>query len=155
MKRDAVLDESKKYRYTLLREWDTLKPRVAYIMLNPSTADAFIDDRTIIRCIEFAKEWGYGSIEVVNLFAYRVTQAKKLKEVSDPVGDKNDDYINLVASRSNLVIVAWGDNGTLLERDKEVLAKLAKVYCLGITKKGNPRHPLYVRSATKPVPYTA
>lgn len=57
------------YRYLLWREWDISNKTVSFIMLNPSRADAQINDPTITRCINFALSWGYGRLEVVNLFA--------------------------------------------------------------------------------------
>jgi len=66
----AVIDPTGDYRYSLWRVWHPKASRVAFIMLNPSQADATVDDPTIRRCIGFAQRWGYGSLEAVNLFAY-------------------------------------------------------------------------------------
>lgn len=151
MKKDAVIDASGQYRYSLLREWDSNAHRVTFIMLNPSTADATIDDRTINRCINFASTWGYGSIEVVNLFGYRAKDSDEIKKSLNPIGKDNDKYILEAVNRSSIVVLAWGDHGTYLSRDLAVLRLLSAVkdiYCLGITSKGNPRHPLFVSSLT-------
>lgn len=156
MKKDATIDVSGHYRYTLLREWNSDAPRVAFVMLNPSTADAEIDDRTINRCINFARSWDFGSIEVVNLFGYRTKDFNSIKGVHNPVGDDNDEFIKTVVDRSNIVVVAWGDNGTYLSRNSAVLKLLSEVedlYCLGITRKKNPRHPLFVNSSKMPEKY--
>lgn len=69
MRKDAILDNTQQYRYWLLREWDTSLPKMVFVMLNSSTADANVDDATIKKCINFAKAFDYGSIQVVNLFA--------------------------------------------------------------------------------------
>ena len=57
------------------------------------------------------------------------------------------------------VIVAWGNNGSLHGRDKEVLKLLksmkVKPMCLGITKTGAPKHPLYLPDETELVPFKA
>lgn len=141
------------YRYLLWREWDTSNKTVSFIMLNPSRADAEINDPTITRCINFAKSWGYGRLEVVNLFAYRTSKPSLLKQVVEPIGKDNDRYILESVKRCDLVILAWGNHGTWQQQDLYVLQLLKKhnhLYSLGITKKGCPRHPLYLRSNTQP-----
>src|ERR1700749_3282622 len=94
----AVISDCKKYRYLLRRTWDERRIRVLFIMLNPSTADAEIDDPTIKSCVRLCKENGFGSIEVVNLFGWRATDPKELLEVDDPVGPRNDCIIEAAIS---------------------------------------------------------
>ena len=123
-------------------------------MLNPSTADGNEDDITIHRCMDFASFWRYGSLEVVNLFAYRATSPEDLRHVKDPVGSENDRYLLEATERAALIIVAWGKDGGLRNQDQAVLRLIADnnpLYCLGLTKAGHPRHPLYVESSTTPV----
>lgn len=164
MKMGAVIDSTGTYRYTLWREWDAipkgpatpLAPRVVFVMLNPSTACATTDDPTIRRCTRFAQSWGYGSVEVVNLFAYRASYPKILRSVPDPIGLENDRYLVEASQSAHLIVVAWGNHGTLGNRHQSVLSVLAdkgRLCCLGMTKAGHPRHPLYIRSETTPVPY--
>ena len=156
MKSSAVIDQTLRYRWTLRREWDESLPRVAFIMLNPSTADATNNDPTLRRCLGFAERWGYGSLEVVNLFAYRATNPQDLKTASDPVGSLNDDYLMTAVSSARQTIVAWGNHGTLYNRAEIVLEMLSSqffLYCLGVTKTGQPKHPLYVPNSVKPILY--
>ncbi len=149
----AVFDASGMYRYSLWRAWYADHPRAGFIMLNPSTADEQRNDPTIRRCIEFARTWQFGSVEVVNLFAYRATDMKELLKVDDPVGKENDLFIEKAIERCATVVVGWGTKGPLLGRYRQVLQLLADtmkdVYCLGVTKDGHPRHPLYVRGDTR------
>ncbi|MEQ8755016.1 MAG: DUF1643 domain-containing protein [Coleofasciculus sp. G1-WW12-02] len=152
MRKDAVIDSTGCYRYSLLREWNPNSRKVAFIMLNPSRADATTDDPTLRRCISFAQSWGYGSLEVVNLFGYRATKPADLIKVKDPVGSENDRYLQEAVKRGNRTILAWGNRGILRNRCREVLDLLTDcdpLYCLGITKIGCPRHPLYVKSNTE------
>ena len=156
MKKDAVIIGD--YRYWLCREWNTNTPRVTFIMLNPSRADATTDDPTLRRCISFAKSWGYSSLEVVNLFAYRASKPVDLKKVTDPVGKENDRYLKEAVERADKIIVAWGNWGILKNRYKDVLKMLRgldgiQLYCLGITNKSHPKHPLYIESNTPLVKY--
>lgn len=150
MKKGAIIDPTGLYRYSLWREWDANTPRIAFIMLNPSRADAEIDDPTIRRCMGFAKDWGYGSLEVANLFAYRAQHPKILQQVPDPIGPENDRYLQEAFLAADRVIIAWGNWGKLKGRNEEVLRAMQSraIYCLGITNKGQPRHPLYVRRNT-------
>lgn len=155
MESGATFDLTATYRYRLWREWDAALPKVGFVMLNPSRADATENDPTIRRCIGFAKGWGYGGLEVGNLFAYRATHPKKLCEVADPVGSENDEYLKKLVNHVDRVILAWGNHGSLQGRDRAVLGLFqdAPIYCLGITKFQHPTHPLYLKSTVLPVQY--
>lgn len=158
MRGDAVIDSKGIYRYHLSREWKDRQRRCCFIMLNPSTADAVTDDRTILRCVGFAKRWGYGAVDVVNLFAYRARKPSILKSVVDPVGPENDVYIKIIANQPNCerIVAAWGNHGEFLERQRRILSIIGRdLYCLGVTKKGQPRHPLYVAEVTPLIEYTS
>jgi hypothetical protein len=129
---------------------------MVFILLNPSTADEERNDPTIRRCIGFARDWQFGSVEVVNLFAYRATDGRELLMVDDPVGEENNHFLMQAVERCSTVVVGWGIKGTLLGRGSQVLHLLAgrkDVYCLGITKDGQPRHPQYVKGDTVLVPF--
>jgi hypothetical protein len=155
MRSDAIMDFTGIYRYTLWRAWDEALPRLGFIMLNPSTADATRDDPTIRRCIGFARAWHYGAVEVVNLFAYRATDPARLAQVADPVGPDNDHYILQTAEHCAKLVAAWGCQGKLMGRDAAIrrLLKDVTLCCLGLTQDGYPRHPLYLRADAQPVPY--
>lgn len=150
MQRTARFSPCKEYRYSLSRTWDRSLPRILFIGLNPSTADDKSDDPTVRRCIGFAKKWGFGGLILVNLFAYRTTDPSGLTEVDEPVGRDNDRWIAVEQTRVDRVVAAWGNAGSLLGRDEIVLNCLNRVHCLGVTKTGYPRHPLYL-SATTPL----
>jgi hypothetical protein len=148
------------YRYTLSRSWDYGNGTVNFIMLNPSTATAEVDDPTIRRCTQFARAWGYRRLVVTNLFAYRATDPAELRRVADPVGPENDWHLRYCAQHeAERVVLAWGAHGAYLGRDKAVLALLAQLSlrvepaCFGVTKSGQPRHPLYVAASTMTLPY--
>lgn len=150
--RGAILDTTGMYRYSLWREWNTTSPRVLFVMLNPSTADAIKDDPTIRRCMAFARSWGYGSLEVVNLFAYRTSHPAALRAAPDPVGPDNDRHLLAATQRADLIVAAWGHAGGLLNRNREVMRQLrGPIHCLGTTQRGHPRHPLYLKRETYPL----
>jgi hypothetical protein len=143
-----------RYRYRLWRTWDAALPRVAFVMLNPSTADHRKDDPTIRRCIGLSRAWGYGGLVVVNLFAYRTPAVAALRQVPDPIGPDNDRHVRAASRRAAAVVLAWGVHGTLHGRDQEVLRLLGRcrrpLLCLGTTRDGHPRHPLYLPSGIRP-----
>jgi hypothetical protein len=132
-------------------------PAVCFVMLNPSTADAFQDDPTIRRCIGFARAWGYGGLHVVNLYSFRTPSPAYLKKAPRPNGPDNDAHLHQAAAAATRVVAAWGNHGDRM-RVADVLAQLraatGQVMCLGMTRTGAPRHPLYVPAATQLVEYT-
>ena len=152
----AKFDKSGRYRYALWRAWSADYPRIVFILLNPSTADVQRNDPTIRRCMGFARDWQFGAVEVVNLFAYRATDGRELLKAVDPIGEENNRFLMRAVERCSTVVVGWGTRGTLLGRDREVISLLAgrkDVYCLGTTKGGHPRHPLYLRGDTVLEPF--
>jgi len=150
----AVLSDCESYRYLLWRRWNDSFPIISWIMLNPSTADASIDDPTIRRVINFSKRWGFGSCYIANLFALRATDPRELLKHSDPIGPECNKHIVEAVRISSKLICGWGVHGSLQGRDSDVLSILecgAVPYHLGLTKGGYPRHPLYLASDTEPV----
>jgi hypothetical protein len=143
--RGAVFSECRNYRYTLWRVWDEEIRPLNVIGLNPSTADENVDDPTIRRCIGFARDWGFGGLVMTNLFALRSTDPKILSRVDDPVGARNDHHLMLAAT-AGAPLAAWGAHPMAHERAVSVMESLSHldVECLGLTKNGAPRHPLYV-----------
>ncbi len=140
------------------RTWDETRPRLLWVLLNPSMADEQTDDPTLRRCIRFSREWQYGGLEVVNLFAFRTPHPHDLHRAADPVGSKNDRYLAEVAARAAGIILAWGTKGIYLQRNHKVLAlrslhTIQPLCCLGTAHNGCTRHPLYSPRSTRPVPY--
>jgi hypothetical protein len=157
----AVFDADRRYRYLLTRIWDTSLPPAVWIMLNPSTADAFAPDPTLTRCKRFVEDHlstEAGGVMVVNLFARISTEAAGLTLVTDPVGPYNDLFLRQATAEPGPVIAAWGSRPFAVARARQVTEALVragiKLRCLKVTKDGQPWHPLYVHSETAPSPYT-
>lgn len=157
--RGAILGDgghSYLYRYDLWRAWGS-GIQVAFIGLNPSTANAYIDDPTIRRCRNFAKAWGYDGFHMLNLFAWRATDPNDLKNAArfgkNVRGPENAEHIARVVVDCGKVICAWGSDGALANADEwlkvEVLPRV-DLWHLGLCKNGQPRHPLYLRKDAKP-----
>ncbi len=141
---EATADVRGAYRYTLIRTWDSGLEPVVFVMLNPSMADATLDDPTIRLCVSFAKREGLGGVVIVNLYAYRATDPRVMFAAADPVGPDNDRVI-LEVTTGRTVIVAWGHHAKST-RVAGVLGLLpSRVFALGVTRGGHPRDPLYVR----------
>jgi hypothetical protein len=149
--RRAAFSRCGRYRYALWREWDPGGPAVLFVALNPPTADHRRDDPTVRRCIQFARDWGFGSLAVANLFAYRTLEPRLLRRVNDPIGPANDRWLSRLVGQAELVVAAWGALGDYRGRAAAVAPRLGSLHCLGLTKSGAPRHPLYVRRGVRPV----
>ena len=148
----ATFSPNRRYRYRLWRRWAEGRA-VLWVMLNPSTADEHVLDPTLRRCAAFARAWGFGRFDVCNLFALRSTDPKAIYTAADPVGPGNDDEIVNAAMDADLVLVGWGVHGEFQARAEAVTTKLLgacpAVWCLGLSKDGHPKHPLYLPAATK------
>lgn len=176
----AILSECAAYRYALWRVWNEARPRAVFVMLNPSTADASVDDPTIRKCMGFARRWQCGGIHVVNLFAYRATKPVELQPTKqDVVGADNGRYqwdalfhctmAMLEAGRPGRgpCVIAWGAASTHRKVLRNAIAtrshlfrQLAEripvpVQCLGTANDGSPRHPLMLPYATELQPWKA
>ena len=147
--KNATFSSCRTYRYSLSRVWDKKKKYVLFIGLNPSTANEEAEDPTIRRCVNYAKDWGYGGFMMVNLFAYRTTLPSNLKKVKYPVGSENDKYIVTLSKKADITVAAWGNNGNLYSRDKQVLSLVPNLKCLKVNKSGQPAHPLYLKKGLK------
>lgn len=158
IERDALISPCGMYRYWLQRTWDPSRFALPFVMLNPSTADAEVDDPTIRRCMGFAKREHYGGIWVANLYAFRATRPEALWKAADPYGPENDDTLVRLARRAAVhsipIVCAWGANGGKNNRPIVLMQQAgASFACLGRTKDGQPRHPLYVKADQKLEPY--
>lgn len=159
MHNECVFSNDRRHRYTLIHRWDELlnpDHGVAWICLNPSTADEHQLDPTLRRIRDFSATWGYSYFVMLNLFAWRATQPADMKAAADPVGPDNDRWISHWSRRVDRVMLGWGEHGAHNDRATQVLALLDrnKTYCLERNASGQPKHPLYVSSKRKPVLFT-
>ncbi len=153
----AVYSPCERYRYSLQRIWAPAEGRVAFVMLNPSTATELSNDPTVERCERRARALGYGAFWVANIFAWRDTDPKALRAAADPVGPQNDAAIVEACAWADRVICAWGTHGAFLDRGAHV-ARLIRgtgvaPWHLGLSKAGHPKHPLYLPYTQTPEPW--
>jgi hypothetical protein len=158
----AVISTCETYRYWLHRRWLSGHGWTVFAMLNPSKADAYLNDPTVTRTINFAQTWGSNGVIVVNMFGARSTDPKKLLEIDDPVGPENHAHVMLAAELSReggRFICAWGANPFAALHAPTFLGWLdaagVRPLCLGTTASGAPTHPLYIKGDTQPVPYAS
>lgn len=153
---DAAFSPCSLYRYWLLRELRhtacaVRMRRIAWLMLNPSTADCTVNDPTIKQVMAFSMIWGFDAAEVVNLFAWRATDPRELRKAADPIGPKNDGWIADTVNGCELLICAWGAHPMARARAAQILPHIqTPMMCLGTTKTGMPWHPLYRPHDLKP-----
>lgn len=155
----ATFSPCRRWRYLLWRRWDDAKPVANFLMLNPSTADEVQLDPTCARARGYAERWGYGALIVTNVFAWRATDPARMKAVEDPVGPGNDAAIVKAAKASGIVVCAWGNHGSFLERSLAVKALLnkcsIKLHVLRVNANGEPAHPLYLPGRLEPISWAA
>lgn len=157
----AIISHDELYRYALMRGINngySTQGYIMFIMLNPSTADATLDDPTIRRLYGITTDEGYSRFVVCNLFAYRATNPLMLQQVPNPIGARNDGIIRYFAQRADKIICAWGSLSYNYKRIRARrvcdIIKNQKLHCLGLTQNGMyPRHPLYLKNGTKVIPY--
>lgn len=157
IRRSAELSEDALYRYILWRWWSTNGGGnfVAFIGLNPSTADGEKDDATIRRCIAFAQDWGFDGLCMLNLFAYRATNPREMLDAADPIGPENDKWLVAGTEYASTVVCMWGTHGTHLGRAKFVKALIPNLSHLGRrTANMQPGHLLYFPKTLRPVRWT-
>jgi|SRR6266568_1147479 len=137
------------YRYVLGRRWGPADGRrLTWVMLNPSVADAHIDDHTIRRCMYYSQREGFDELVVVNLYAYRTTDPDELRRVDDPAGPENDETLrHHVRNNPGAVVAAWGAHRLADELAAPLLDR--PLLCLGVTADGYPRHPSRLPNARK------
>jgi hypothetical protein len=167
--RDAVISEDGLYRYSLTRQWGESNVGPLFIMLNPSKADADVDDPTVRKCIGFAQRWGYDAMRVVNLFAFRATEPDELIGARDARGPLNAEVvrgeISIAAFRDVPIVAAWGGWWSARQRgpywrglprinvERTVQDFGGRPLCLGVTNDGSPRHPCRLPYSTPLVPW--
>lgn len=160
--RGVHLSDCGSYRYRLWREWDTSRPALGFLMLNPPTADHLDDDPTLTRCFARAVANSFGRVEVANLFPLRTSSPDALLSHADPVGPRSlaNCAILEAVDRASMVICAWGSHEAAASRARDVMHLLCitglarKLFHLGLTPDGNPMHPLYVPASRRPTQFT-
>lgn len=137
------------YRFLLWRIWNDTMPPLGFIGLNPSTADAFLDDPTVARCSSRARDLKLGGLIVGNLYAFRATDPKVMKAAADPVGATNDAHLSMLATLCPTILLGWGAHAqparaTLIKHMLLQHKMKPRLIHLGLTSSGQPRHPLYI-----------
>jgi hypothetical protein len=145
---DCHFSLDRRHRYALVHRWNPLfgDRLILWIGLNPSTADEAQLDPTLTRIRSFSEREGFDGFWMANLFALRTPYPKEMMAAPDPVGPDNDASLLAAADRCERIVAAWGACGKFQARAETVAQLLAghKLWCLGTTQAGHPRHPLYV-----------
>lgn len=155
----CVFSPCRTWRYVLRHYWGApgdAEKAVAWIALNPSTADENRLDPTLRRIRGFSADWGYNCFYMLNAFGFRATDPSDMRKAADPVGPDNDKWILEITAKTNMTVCAWGRHGAFRGRDAALARLLSgrNLFCLERTKDGIPKHPLYLKSTLTPVPFT-
>ncbi len=153
----CVFSPCRTWRYVLRHFWGEpgeAERAIAWIGLNPSTADENQLDPTLRRIRGFSTDWGYNCFYMLNAFGFRATDPKVMRAAADPVGPENDRWILEMTGKVDRTVCAWGRHATFLHRQERLFTLLADrhLYYLEKTKDGIPKHPLYLRSDLLPKP---
>ncbi|MGH2551874.1 MAG: DUF1643 domain-containing protein [Thermomicrobiales bacterium] len=144
----------KVHRFAYSQSWDATRPIVLWVMLNPGTGDTEQRKRpTLERCIRWSTTWGYGGLLIGNLFSVRTKSAKELLRSLAPSDARNELALRFLHSLAAETVIAWGDHGHQLQGVTPLLPILEGAVCLGVTGKGQPRHPLYVKGDAERRPW--
>ncbi len=146
----AVFSKDRHYRYSIWRKWANKSRFVLFICLNPSIADESTDDPTLMKCLKYAKTWGYDGVRIANLFAYVASEPSEMKKAENPIGPDNDAWLVKLSKEASLVIAAWGNDGSFQGRSQQVIKLIPGMHCLKVNKTGEPAHPLYLTDNLKP-----
>jgi hypothetical protein len=153
----AEFSACRRWRTLLWRCWDEARPAANFLMLNPSTADEAVLDPTCARAQDYARRWGYGTLLVTNVFAWRATDPGEMRAAADSVGAGNDAAILGAAGKAQLVVCAWGNHGLHLGRSGVVQRLLRGAgiapRVLRLNANGEPTHPLYLPRGLRPRPW--
>lgn len=143
------------YRYRLSRTWGP-GPACLLVMMNPSTADHRHDDPTVAKVRRMAAAWGFGTLLVGNVHAYRCTDQARLAEAADPCGPDNDAHLLGMAAEAAMIVMAYGTPkiAALQARGPAVARMLTEaghtLHALRLSAAGVPWHPLYLPDSTRP-----
>ena len=152
----AVLSRCGLFRYRLERLVSDDGPVAAIIGVNPSTADAFVNDQTIRKDMGFAARLGWSRIIKGNLFAFRATDVRALRDAKDPIGPENDAHLSQIMRDADVIVAAWGPKAklppALRNRYRRILTIADSIgkplMCWGCSQDGSPRHPLMLAYST-------
>jgi hypothetical protein len=146
MQKASQLSPCRTYRYRLDRIWNDSKPRVLFILYNPSTADEWVDDPTLRRCMGFAQAWGYGGLCIINLFSLRTSDPTVLRGHARPKGPDHEHVFHEAVEGHSDIVCAWGLQGGPIS--SHFSHGTHRIFHLGVNKDGSPKHPLYLPSNT-------
>jgi hypothetical protein len=161
VKGDATFSDDGRYRQ-LMRRWtgDVFPQRyMLFIGMNPSTADASVNDPTCAREWTFAQREGFDAMIKANVGDYRATDPKMLLapggEASSPA---NLPAIRRAAAEAGRIVLCHGKlNKALAPAGKALIEALKAdgraLWCFGTNGDGSPKHPLYLRGDTPLRPY--
>ena len=156
-KRNCLISKSKKYRWSLSFEISKSKKEIIFIGLNPSLSDSEFVDNTTKKLIKISKNYNYGKLKIINLFALVSKSPNKLLIHKKPVGYLNNKVINKnlkywSENKNCHLWLGWGNNGIFLNRNKTIFKKIVNSYSIKKNNFVNPLGPLFIKKTIKDNP---
>ncbi len=153
--------ERDEYRLWLSRHWgDPDAPYALWIGMNPSTADALVDDPTVAREVAYTRDTLKLTRYVkANMLDIRLTDSKELRKLGATArSEMNLPTILSLAEKAERIIVCYGVLHKSLqpfaaETVKALEGRGHKLWCLGTSQAGHPKHPLYLKKSTPLTPF--
>jgi hypothetical protein len=151
--RGAIFNDARTHRQKLWRIWDTSKPVLICIGMNPSQADEHDNDPTVERVERRARMLGYGGIIMLNMQDVIETDSRKLDQM--PSGERCTsvnvshllEALDMAQRKEADVLCAWGKPGQkygpVAWFSTQANRRKVTLFCLKKNKDGSPAHPLY------------
>lgn len=157
----AVISDCGRYRYRLDRAVQETGPVYAYFGVNPSTADASVDDNTVKRWRGFTLGFGGSRFIVANVFSYRATDVKELARCDSPSGPDHQRYLEQVIAEADILVPCWGAASKVPKALRPAFAEMLDVLVssgkpvkhFGLSVDGHPLHPLMLAKSTLLTPW--
>ena len=148
MTKGAVMEGDR--RYQLWRIWDKNQPLLLYILLNPSNADAAVDDRTVLKLVQISKNLGYGGFYLGNLHSFITPYPSVLKYYIIMNDSLNLMHLKKMVEKCEKVVLGWGNSGHTPQWLRETVKQS---YCFGLNQNNSPKHPLYLPFNSQLIPF--
>ncbi|WP_433766680.1 DUF1643 domain-containing protein [Pseudomonas putida] len=160
----AVISECGLYRYRLDRsccpQFDGSKV-FAFFGVNPSTADAMLDDHTVRKWRGFTLRNGGHAFIVGNVFSFRATDVRVLRKTLITMGPDHGKHLEAIIREADVLVPCWGSSDKLDYGHRLYMKELMRtlldsgkpVLHFGKTKSGDPMHPLTLGYDTPLIPW--
>ncbi len=157
IERSCLISANNEYRWSLSFKITKSKKEIIFIGLNPSLSDSNFIDNTTRKIIKICKNYNYGNLKIINLFALISKNPDELLIHQKPVGYLNNKFINKSLkywseNKNCHLWLGWGNNGIFFNRNKKIYKKIVNSYSIKKDNFENPLGPLFIKKTKKQNP---